>query len=155
MFRGSKSSENSWEQLYQVRDTKNPRVSRDHHYLPTSPCYLHHCLPMISKWATLARIQRNFLWSITILMQCVSRWFHLYLIWFVSNDQQDTKEQLETLHNETRELRGIQSAKFHHNFATLWQDNTALHQYNAGLQWDNAVLQQDNAALRHSVWKLG
>src|SRR6266545_585411 len=46
MFRGSKSSENSWEQLYQVRDTKNPRVSRDHHYLlprlnSTPPTHCH------------------------------------------------------------------------------------------------------------------
>jgi len=35
MFRGSKSSENSWEQLYQGRDTKNPQVFTNYHHLAT------------------------------------------------------------------------------------------------------------------------
>jgi len=37
MVFSSKNSQKSWQQPHQVRDTKDPRVSRDHHYLTALP----------------------------------------------------------------------------------------------------------------------
>ena len=99
---------------------------------PMPPFCLRRYLPMTSNRA---RMQKIFLWSITSLMQCVTRWFHLSLICFISNDQQDTKELLEAECDEHRDLR-IKSARLRQDFATVQQDNAALRYYYSRLHKD-------------------